>query len=780
MLRRLTDRVNDPAHILLRRGLRVAVLVPTVFFVCMQVLPAQEAGLPAAFATFSVLAFADFGGPALDRLWANLMLGVIGTVLFTVGALVGWHPVAAVLSTFVVAFVISFGAVLRGYFATATTAVLLPWVLAATTHPDISVLPEKSVGWAAGALVAAVGAAVLWPTHVRSTLRTRMADSLDAAADLVDVLISEPHEEVALLRWQRLAAAVTSLHDAYDGRLVRPGVGTARDRSLMLAFDQLHRLRTVLHAWYDDPGMQVTSADRALAGSICDSLTASAECLRRGYGVTQAEDLAHARAAHENELLAWANGMSSGDDPVEFRHEVDAAFHLRVVSMAAQVTAVYVQGALDSRDRTIGRRAARRSHPPVTFSGETIIDPARVTPVRELLAAQWTWRSPWLRTALRTGLALALTVLVVQLTGAAYGFWISLGALVALKVDAAGTRKTALSVFVGTLVGFVVATALVWLVGSHVWVFWLVLPVFAFLAAYTPAAVSLAVGQGSFTVFILSLFGIVQPESLGLGVTRVEDVAMGLAVALVVSLVIWPRGITPVVRRTLHLNAMASGQYLVAAYARLVEGPIMAETVHTAREAARHNLTVAGETFDLALAQASPESHAEVPVWATTLNCSSQISFAASVVSVLERVSALPVSSACGDAMLALSHHVSASIATSTSNGANVAGGASETIGASGTSGATPPPGAQQPPGRDPLASLQRMYRLLDDDLRALWREPATGNRGATALALIFAASWLSQSLWMAQRLASSVHEFSAMQLTAPAHAATDASDQPS
>ena len=68
MFRRLTARVNDPSHILLRRGLRVAVLVPVVFFVCMQVLPAQEAALPAAFATFSVVAFAGFGGAALDSL----------------------------------------------------------------------------------------------------------------------------------------------------------------------------------------------------------------------------------------------------------------------------------------------------------------------------------------------------------------------------------------------------------------------------------------------------------------------------------------------------------------------------------------------------------------------------------------------------------------------------------------------------------------------------------------------------------------------------------------
>ena len=771
MLRRLTARVHDPTHVLLRRGLRVAVVVPVVFFVCMQVLPAQEAALPAAFAAFSVLAFADFGGPAFDRFVANIVLGVIGTLLYTVGALIGWHPVAAVLSTFVVAFAISFGAVLRGYFATATTAVLLPWVLAATTHPDVAVLPEKSAGWAAGALVAALAALVLWPTHARSVLRTRMATSLDAAADLVDALTAEPDSDLAELRWQRLATAVASLHDAYDGRLVRPGVGTARDRSLMLAFDQLHRLRTVLHAWYDDATSQDAGTDRELAGVTSDTLRASAQCLRRGYGVTQAEDLARAREAHESRLVSWANGMSEDDDAVAFRREVDTAFHLRVVSMAAQVTAVYVQGALDSLDRTIGRRAARRSDPKVTFAGETIIDPARVTPVRELLAAQWTWRSPWLRTALRTGLALALTVLVVQLTGAAYGFWISLGALVALKVDAAGTRRTALSVFAGTLAGFAVASVLVWFVGPHVWVLWLVLPFFAFLAAFTPAAISLAAGQGSFTVFILALFGIVQPESLGIGVTRVEDVAMGLAVALVVSLLIWPRGVTPVVRRTLHLNAIASGQYLVAAYARLVEGPIMGETVHTAAEVARHNLTVAGETFDLALAQAAPESQREVPVWATTLNCSTQISFAASVVSVLEHVSALPVSSACGDAMLALSHHVSASIATSTASGAD-----SHVAARLANSAAAPAidsdPLAPAAPGRDPMASLGRMYRLLDDDLRRLWSDPdfdrhspvgsAPGNRGAAALALIFAASWLSQSLWMAQRLEHKVAEFNA------------------
>lgn len=134
--------------------------------------------------------------------------------------------------------------------------------------------------------------------------------------------------------------------------------------------------------------------------------------------------------------------------------------------MTSQILALYVQGALDSRDPTIGRRAANAESSRVSIGGQTVLDPSRNAPVRQLLAGQWQLSSPWMRTALRTATALAITVLAVQLTGAQFGFWVSLGALVALKLDASGTQRTASMVLVGTVVGFVIASVLVLAVGK--------------------------------------------------------------------------------------------------------------------------------------------------------------------------------------------------------------------------------------------------------------------------------------------------------------------------
>lgn len=155
-------RVHDPGRTLLRRGLRVGVAAPAVFYLFLNVLDEPAAALPAAFATFSILAFADFGGPMGQRLRANVALGTLGTLLFIVGAYAGGLPWLAIASTFVVVFAISFASILRGYFGAASTAILVPWVLAVTTHVPHHLIATKAIGWAVGALVATAAAALLW------------------------------------------------------------------------------------------------------------------------------------------------------------------------------------------------------------------------------------------------------------------------------------------------------------------------------------------------------------------------------------------------------------------------------------------------------------------------------------------------------------------------------------------------------------------------------------------------------------------------------------------
>ena len=57
-----------------------------------------------------------------------------------------------------------------------------------------------------------------------------------------------------------------------------------------------------------------------------------------------------------------------------------------------------------------------------------------------------------------------------------------------------------------------------------------------------PTAISFAAGQAGFTVVVIVLFNIIEPTGWKVGLTRIEDVAIGCAVSLVVGFLFWPRG----------------------------------------------------------------------------------------------------------------------------------------------------------------------------------------------------------------------------------------------
>jgi hypothetical protein len=73
-------------------------------------------------------------------------------------------------------------------------------------------------------------------------------------------------------------------------------------------------------------------------------------------------------------------------------------------------------------------------------------------------------------------------------------------------------------------------------------VFWFLLPVALFVAAFAPTAISFVIGQAGFTFLLVILFNILTPVGWQVGLVRTEDVAIGCAVSAGVSLLIWPRG----------------------------------------------------------------------------------------------------------------------------------------------------------------------------------------------------------------------------------------------
>jgi uncharacterized membrane protein YccC len=139
-------------------------------------------------------------------------------------------------------------------------------------------------------------------------------------------------------------------------------------------------------------------------------------------------------------------------------------------------------------------------------------------------------------------MGLGVAVLVADVSGVQHSFWIVLGTLSVLRSNALTTGQTALRGVLGTSAGFVVGGVLVEAIGTDRTVLWMLLPLAVVFAGLAPAVISFAAGQAGFTVTLLILYNLIQPTGWRVGLVRVEDVAIGCVISLVVGVLFWPRG----------------------------------------------------------------------------------------------------------------------------------------------------------------------------------------------------------------------------------------------
>jgi hypothetical protein len=185
------------------------------------------------------------------------------------------------------------------------------------------------------------------------------------------------------------------------------------------------------------------------------------------------------------------------------------------------------------------------------------------------LVSHLSFRSVWFRNALRGAVGLALAVGVVEVTNVSHGFWVVLGTLSVLRSSALGTGATALRAIGGTAVGFIAGSVIMIGLADHSVFLWVVLPVVVLLSGMAPSMISFAAGQAAFTLVVIILFNIIQPIGWKVGLTRIEDVAIGCGVSIVVGILFWPRGATAALGRALSTAFAASSAYLADAVDRL-------------------------------------------------------------------------------------------------------------------------------------------------------------------------------------------------------------------
>ena len=144
-------------------------------------------------------------------------------------------------------------------------------------------------------------------------------------------------------------------------------------------------------------------------------------------------------------------------------------------------------------------------------------------------------RMNWMGNAARSGLAPGLAILLTRLLKVEHAFWVVVGVLPVLSASGGLAARTFWQEQAGTLIGFSVSAVVVAILGPHQARYWLILPFVVFGSTYAASAVGLIAGQASFTLFVVVLFCILLPQQTQAGILRLEDIAIGGAVSLVVS-----------------------------------------------------------------------------------------------------------------------------------------------------------------------------------------------------------------------------------------------------
>jgi uncharacterized membrane protein YccC len=560
---------KDPDHLVVKRSVRAAVVVPSVFALSHELFSNPQVGLFGAFGSFALLLLVEFTGPVRARLVSYLGLYVIGTGLIVLGTAVSSYKVAAVVTMGVVGFAVLFAGIVTPQAATASTAALLMFVLPVSVAQPASAIGPRIVGWTIAAAFCIPACMLAWPPPWHDNLRRRLAAAVRAVADLADARAQGGDDPAATTA---VSSELARLREQFSGTPYPPTGAAANAVALSKLVGRVEWVASNTAMLGDEhwsteppPALAVTrSVAETLhetAGLICDGdahpvddpgrISAVQDSTRRldrllgaelEADVSSVEGTRHAREATD---AVSAPGASLAD-------ALDPGFHARALGFATEMVA----------DAALEAAGAE----PVVRRRMGIADSHLV--VRRL-RSHFSFRSVWFRSAVRGAAGLALAVLVIELTNVQHGFWVVLGTMSVLRSNALGTGATAARAIAGTVVGFVVGSAIMIGVADHTVLLWVLLPFTVLVAGIAPSMISFAAGQAAFTLVVIILFNIIQPAGWMVGLTRIEDVAIGCGVSVVVGFLFWPRGATAAIGRALSQTFVANSGFLADAVERL-------------------------------------------------------------------------------------------------------------------------------------------------------------------------------------------------------------------
>lgn len=544
-------RARDAGLAALRRSCRAGIVAPALFALGVEVIGNPTVAMFSAFGSITLLLFVDFGGPLPERLAAQASLVVLGAALVCLGTLCakpGWQ---AALTMALVGFGVLFSGVVSSVIAGTANSLLAVFSLAVMLPGPVSSLPDRLAGYLIAGAASLPAIALLWPAPVREPLRHAMARACALLAERlraeVDCAWGSTADSRAALeaRVAASAAAVGALRTSFFGSPYRPTGLTTATRMLVRMVDEVVRLEEILvrkslSGPAAPPDAAVCEVMRAAAGL----LGRGADQLRTLEGDVEGLRLARERlrdtrvvmeraVLHSLPAVGATDARSQGPAVAGFIGSLEPGFRAQEMSSAIHSISEGVELVVAARDRRWWERVLGRRPAGV---------PSALSAAQERAGAHIEPHSVWLHNSIRGAVALGLAVFLAGCTGVQNSFWMVSGTIAVLRSNALLTGQNAVRALLGTLVGIVVGSGLIFVLGPDTTMFWVLLPPAIVFTGLAPAAISFAAGQAGFTAALLIMFNIIAPEGWTIGLVRFEDIVLGCAVSVGVGLLFWPRG----------------------------------------------------------------------------------------------------------------------------------------------------------------------------------------------------------------------------------------------
>lgn len=602
-------RQRDPNLIALRRAIRVAVAVPITIVISEQIPAIEETDLFGVFACLALLLFGNFAGPWKKRGAAYSLTVLFGLAIIAVCVPASRSLWPAIGLMAVIGLIVSMLAMLRGYLASAQNVLLLAAVLALTSA-DSELLAETLLAWLIGGSVATIAALLLLPSYPYREINQQLAKCYREFAEMLrsrwiqnDGREGSAEKEAV----KKSLAALDEVRRNYEGNLQRPSGLASPDAYLgrrvrcaeRIAEHEGWRNRTPSDA---PPERALIKANQNLASVSATQLDSIANLIDGNSSIVDPKStqaLLESRREHLDQVNTWVTDRRAELEPRQLIAHLDDCSPLRLISVHAEIAGF---GSTSPVDDPILDPVARQEKPPWY----------------RRLQMQLSLDSPWLRLAIRTATALAVSVAVANSLNQQHSFWIVLGTLVGLRFDASGTGRSAVQALVGTAAGAVVSAGLILSIGDNTAIWWVLLPITLFFASFTPSTFSLLTGQAAFTIAVIVLFSLLEPASWVTAEVRLEDVAIGLGIGLIVSMLLWPRGIAGMLDRRCAEAISASARYFELTFDYLAGGPVDITQLDASQQNASSFNSRARDSLDLAVSQRTP---GETPInrWRTAL-----------------------------------------------------------------------------------------------------------------------------------------------------------------